>query len=79
MILKPTPTKPMPFLCTKCKIHRTWYRHGQLVVVSCSYGSIALDYNKLPVIPQKELEWRALFSDWFEVLLGRIDLPMLEN
>jgi hypothetical protein len=56
--------KPMPFLCTNCQAHPAWYSRGQLVVMGCSCGSIALDYDKLPVIPQNEHEWRALLSDW---------------
>jgi hypothetical protein len=52
MILKPHPMKPMQFLCAKCEVPPNWYRRGRLVVMGCPCGSIALDYDRLPVIPQ---------------------------
>jgi hypothetical protein len=43
--------------------------------MSCSCGSIALDYDKLPVIPQNDHEWRALFTEWFAMLSEATSIP----
>jgi hypothetical protein len=41
--------------------------------MGCSCGSIALDYDRLPVIPQSEHEWRAFLTEWYA--LRAIGMP----
>lgn len=66
--------KSLPFLCAKCQAHPVWYLRGRLVVMGCPCGSIELDYDKLPIIPQNEHEWREL-NKWFALLSEVIGAP----
>jgi hypothetical protein len=34
----------------------------------CHCGAVALDYERLPVIPQHEYDWQALLSEWLTML-----------
>jgi hypothetical protein len=75
MILKPMPTKSMPFLCATVsdpsELISAWLarRHGLLMRLNLA------GLRQLPVIPQNEHEWRALLSEWFAMLSGAISTP----
>jgi hypothetical protein len=64
--------KTLAFCCLRCQTHPAWYRRGRLIVMSCPCGAVALDYDKLPVIPQNEHEWYALLCEWSYDRLGEL-------
>jgi hypothetical protein len=48
-------------LCPGCQTHPGWYRRDQLMIMGCRCGGMALDYARLPFLPQTDREW----TQWF--------------